>query len=404
MSTIWPDHVDAKFLERLRAVVAEVVAPAAAEIDKKDVYPAAIVRRLAKEGYTAVCLDEEWGGLAKPFPYMAAVFEEVGYASAATATSLITIFQSQQTIRMFGEESLKKEFLPKFRQGLLCSFAMTEAKHGSDVKRLDTKAVRDGSEWVLDGEKSFVTSSAAAELFVVLAEAPAGVTGFALTRDQAGVRPYLGASSHTFGLRNGPHLNLELKGVRLAADRKIGEEGKGVKVAATTLDHSRVAAAAIECGIARAAIDGAMGWAKDRVAFNQKVIEFQGIQWYLADLVTDIDAARLLTYEAASRLDAAGGGAGGPHGGKAPGDHDIARWGAEAKLMSSRVAFEAANKAIQICGAHGCGTDSPFGRYLRDAKTYEIAGGSSEILRNTIMKRLLVSLGRAPSAPPPSKS
>lgn len=389
MSNIWPDHVDAKFLERLRAVVAEVVAPAAAGIDRKDVYPAEIVRRLAKDGYTSVCLEEEWGGLGRPFPYMAAVFEEVGYASAATATSLITIFQSQQTIRLFGEESLKKEFLPKFRQGLLCSFAMTEAKHGSDVKRLDTKAVREGSEWVIDGEKSFVTSSAAAELFVVLAEAPAGVTGFALTRDQAGVRPYMGASSHTFGLRNGPHLNLELKGVRLAADRKIGEEGKGVKVAATTLDHSRVAAAAIECGIARAAIDGAMGWAKDRVAFNQKVIEFQGIQWYLADLVTDIDAARLLTYEAAAKLDRG---------------EDIARWGAEAKLMSSRVAFEAANKAIQICGAHGCGTDSPFGRYLRDAKTYEIAGGSSEILRNTIMKRLLVSLGVTASAPPPPKS
>ena len=125
------------------------------------------------------------------------------------------------------------------------------------------------------------------------------------------------------------------------------------------------------------------------MAFNQKVIEFQGIQWYLADLVTDIDAARLLTYEAAARLDRG---------------EDIARWGAEAKLMSSRVAFEAANKAIQICGAHGCGTDSPFGRYLRDAKTYEIAGGSSEILRNTIMKRLLVSMGVTPSAPPPPKT
>lgn len=388
MSSIWPDHADAKFLERLRAVVAEAVAPAAADIDKRDIYPAEVVRRLAREGYTAVCLDEQWGGLGRPFPYMAAVFEEVGYASAATATSLITIFQAQQTIRMFGEDSLKKSFLPRFREGLLCSFAMTEAKHGSDVKRLDTKAARDGSDWVLDGEKSFVTSSAAAELFVVLAESPVGVTGFALTRDQAGVRPYMGASSRTFGLRNGPHLNVELKGVRLAADRKIGEEGKGVRVAATTLDHSRVAAAAIACGIARAAIDGAMRWAKDRVAFNQKVIEFQGIQWYLADLVTDIDAARLLTYEAAARLDRG---------------EDIARWGAEAKLLASRVAFQAAEKAIQICGAHGCGTDSPFGRYLRDAKTYEIGGGSSEILRNTIMKRLLVSLGVTPSAPAPPK-
>lgn len=386
MSSIWPDHVDAEFLEPLRTLVREVVAPSADEIDKKDIYPSDIVRRLAKDGYTSVCLPQTEGGLGKPFPYMAATFEEVAYSSAAVATSMITIFQAQQTVRSFGSENIKRQYLPRFRQGLLCSFAMTESKHGSDVKRLDTKAVRDNDGWVIDGEKAFITSSSAAELFVILAEAPAGVSAFVLTRDMAGVRPYLSATSQTMGLRNGPHLNVELKNVRLAHDMLIGEEGKGVKVAAMTLDHSRVAAAAISCGIARAAVDGAISWAKDRVAFNQKVIEFQGIQWYLAELVTQIDAARLLVYEAAEKLDRG---------------EDIARWGAEAKLFASRVAVEAADKAIQICGAYGTTTHTPFPRYLRDAKVYEIGGGSSEILRNTIVKRLLASIGFVATPPKP---
>ena len=388
MATIWPDHVDEEFLTRLRATVAEVVAPAADEIDKKDIYPADVVRRLAKEGYTSLCLPPEWGGGGKSFAYMAAAFEEVAYASAAVATSMITIFQAQQTVRAFGSEAAKRKFLPRFRDGLLCSFAMTEAKHGSNVKQLDTKAVKDNDGWVIDGEKSFITSSSAAELFVILAEAPTGVSAFVLTRDMTGVRPYLSATSQTMGLRNGPHLNVELKRVRLSHDMLIGEEGKGVKVAAMTLDHSRVAAAAISCGIARAAIDGAIAWAKDRVVGTQTVLDFQGIQWYVADLVTQIDAARLLVYEAAAKLDRG---------------EDIARWGAEAKLFASRVAVEAADRAIQICGAYGTTTHTAFPRYLRDAKVYEIGGGSSEILRNTIVKRLMASLGVQASSPVAAK-
>jgi len=141
----------------------------------------------------------------------------------------------------------------------------------------------------------------------------------------------------------------------------------------TTLDFSRTVAAAISIGIARAAFDGALRFARDRIAFDRSVFELQGIQWYFAEMLTDIDAARLLTYQAAHALDR----------------HDqIARFSSEAKLMASRVATETASRAVQICGAYGVMESAPFGRYLRDAKAYEIAGGSSEILKNTIAKRL----------------
>ena len=295
---------------------------------------------------------------------------------------------------MFGSDALKQRYLPRFADGLLCSFAMTEARGGSDVKQLDTRARRDGDAWILDGKKSFVTSASAAELFVILAQTERGVTAFAVPSDTPGARLDAPPSTRTFGLRNGPHVDLILEGARVPLDHLIGEDGRGIRAAATTLDHSRVLAAAIGCGIARAAFSGALHFADKRSAFGHYVIEMQGIQWYLAELLAEIDAARLLTYEAATHLDAA-------HGTHAlPSDSDarkralldIQRWSSSAKLVATRTAVSTALQAIQICGVRGCLETAPFGRYLRDAKTYEIAGGSSEILKNTLGDYLLASV------------
>jgi acyl-CoA dehydrogenase len=385
MTDLWPAIADPLLVERLRAVVARDVAPHAAEIDRVDAYPLDVVRSLAREGFNAITVPKEYGGGGRSILDCVAVFEEVGYASGATATSLITIFQTAEVLNLFANETLKRRHLPRIAEGLVCSYAMTEAAHGSDVKHLDTKARRDGEGWVLDGEKSFVTSASKAELFVILAETEKGVTAFAVPRDTPGARTYESGSSATFGLRNGPHVNLELKNARIPLDHLVGEEGHGVRAAATTLDHSRVLAAAISIGIARAAVDGALTFARERVAFGKHVVEFQGIQWYLADLLAEIDAARLLTYDAAKHLDAG---------------REIERTSSEAKLLASRVAVHAASQAVQICGAWGCIESAPFGRYLRDAKTYEIAGGSSEILRNTIGKFLQGTLASKPAAPP----
>lgn len=377
-AALWQDFVDADWVAGLRAFVAGRIAPEADAIDREDVYPAGIIRDLARAGYGALTLPADVGGAERGHVYAAAAFEEASVASAAVGISMITNFQAQTMLKLFGADSLKARWLPAFADGLIASYALTEANHGSDIRSLDTKARREGGEWVIRGEKHFITSGSAAEFLVILAMTEAGVSVFAVPRDAKGVSSYEGGNSATFGLRNGPHVNVVLDEVRLPADHMVGEEGKGVRQAATVLNHSRTLAGAISLGIARAAFEGALAFARDRRAFDARVIEFQGIQWYFSQMLTEIDAARLLVYRAAAALDDG---------------EQILRWGSEAKLKASAVATEVAVKAAQICGAYGIMESAPFGRYLRDAKAYEIAGGSSEILKNTIAKFLLPVAG-----------
>lgn len=375
--TLWRHHVDPDFGAGLRDFAASMVAPHAEDIDRRDVYPVEIMKQLAARGYSTVTLDPAYGGEGRSYSHAVAVFEEISVASAAVGISLITIFQAQTMLNLFASESLKQRYLPLFRQGLLSSYSLTEANHGSDIRRLDTKAHIDGDHWVLHGEKSFITSGSAAEFFIILAETEHGVSVFAVPRETPGITIYEGETAATFGLRNGPHMNMRLDQVRLPLDHLIGTEGKGVRQAVTVLDYSRTLAGAISVGIARAAFEGALKFARNRIAFDKKVIDFQGIQWYFADMLTEIDASRLLIYAAADALDR----------------HDnIARFSSEAKLKACAVATDVASKAVQICGAYGVTENAPFGRYLRDAKAYEIAGGSAEVLKNTIGKYLVTGL------------
>lgn len=391
---LWAPRVDPAFAAAVDAAVAAAVAPDAERIDREDVYPLAAVQALARAGLTAAAFPIEDGGGGRPLRDLVAVFEAVAAASAATATSLVTIFQAGAAIQLFGGEALRRRYLPRIAAGLVCSFAMTEARGGSDVRRLDTRARRVDDGWVIDGRKAFVTSASAAELFVLLAQTDAGVTAFAVPADAPGLALAVTPATRTIGLRNGPHVDLTLDDVRIPDDHRIGDDGHGVRAAATVLDHSRVLVAAIGCGIARAAFDGALAFADHRQVGDRHVIELQGIQWYLAELLAEIDAARLLTYEAAGHLDAASPTHHLPR--EAParraGLLDIQRWSASAKLVATRTAVHAALQAIQICGVRGCLETAPFGRYLRDAKTYEIAGGSSEVLKNTLGDYLVAAV------------
>lgn len=370
---LWADLVDPDFVAGLRAFVRREIAPTADAIDRDDVYPVDAIRALAAAGYSTIYMPAQYGGGARDFRHAMAVFEEVSYGSAAVGISLITTLQPQIILKLFGNAALKDRYLPQFGRGLISSYALTEANHGSDIRSLDTKAVRSADGWVLDGEKSFITSSSAAEFYVILAETATGVSTFALPAGLPGLSTYKGPNSATFGLRNGPHLNLVLKDVVLPEDHLIGTEGKGVRQAVTTLDYSRTVAAGISLGIARAAFDHALRHARKRKVFDSTVFDKQGIQWYFADMLTQIDAARHLAYAAADVLDRGG---------------DIARASSEAKLLASRVATDVASTCVQICGAYGVMESAPFGRFLRDAKAYEIAGGSSEVLKNTIGKSL----------------
>jgi alkylation response protein AidB-like acyl-CoA dehydrogenase len=373
-NALWTDYVEPDFAAAIRRFATERIAPEADRIDREDIYPDTIVRALAREGYNTLPLPRDYGGQGRSFRHAACAFEEIAVASAATAICLITIYQAQTMIRLFGQDSLKARTLPRFTQGLISAYALTEANHGSDIRTLDTKARRDGDGWRIDGEKHFITSGTKAEFYIILAETEAGVSVFAVPHDTEGVSRYKGENSATFGLRNGPHMNVVFDGVRLPADHLVGTEGKGVRQAVTVLNYSRTLAGAISLGIARAAFEDALAFARDRTAFDSRVLEFQGIQWYFADMLTEIDAARLLIYRSAQALD--------------DGDQ-MARWGSQAKLMAAATATRVATQAAQICGAYGITENAPFGRYLRDAKAYEVAGGSAEILKNTIAKCLM---------------
>jgi alkylation response protein AidB-like acyl-CoA dehydrogenase len=373
-SQLWTDYVEPGFAAGIRRFATERIAPEADRIDREDIYPDTLVRALAREGYNTLPLPRDYGGQGRSYRHAACAFEEIGHASAATAICLITIYQAQTMIRLFGEESLKARTLPRFAQGLISAYALTEANHGSDIRTLDTKARRDGDGWRIDGEKHFITSGTKAEFYVILAETEAGVSVFAVPHEAEGVSRYKGENSATFGLRNGPHMNIVFDGVRLPADHLVGTEGKGVRQAVTVLNYSRTLAGAISLGIARAAFEDALAFARDRTAFDSRVLEFQGIQWYFADMLTEIDAARLLIYRSAQALDDG---------------EQMARWGSQAKLMAAATATRVATLAAQICGAYGITENAPFGRYLRDAKAYEVAGGSAEILKNTIAKCLM---------------
>jgi alkylation response protein AidB-like acyl-CoA dehydrogenase len=375
--SLWRHHVDTQFADGLRRFAATEISPFADDIDRRDVYPVDIMKAIAANGYATVTMDPRYGGSGKNYSHAVATFEELSVSSAAVGISLITIFQAQTMLRLFGSESLKEQYLPLFQKGLLASYSLTEANHGSDIRHLDTKAHVEGDKWILTGEKSFITSGSAAEFFIILAETEHGVSVFAVPRDLPGITIYKGSTAATFGLRNGPHMNMRLDRVELPLDHLVGTEGKGVRQAVTVLDYSRTLAGAISVGIARAAFEGALEFARNRIAFDKKVVDFQGIQWYFADMLTDIDASRLLIYAAADALDR----------------HDnIARYSSEAKLKACAVATEVASKAVQICGAYGVTESAPFGRYLRDAKAYEIAGGSAEVLKNTIGKYLVSGL------------
>jgi alkylation response protein AidB-like acyl-CoA dehydrogenase len=373
-TALWTPFVDEAFVADLRTFAATVVEPEAARIDRDDVYPVEIVKTMAARGYNTLTLPREYGGAGLSYLHAATAFDELSVASAATGICLITIYQAQTMIRLFGTDSLKRRYLPEFGKGLISAYALTESNHGSDITRLDTKARREGDEWVIEGEKHFITSGTAAEFYIILAETDVGVSVFAVPGDAEGVSRYEGQNSATFGLRNGPHMNIVLDKVRLPADHLIGTEGKGVRQAVSVLNYSRTLAGAVSLGIARAAFEGALAYARDREAFRQRVLEFQGIQWYFADMLTEIDAARLLIYRAAGALDSG---------------EQVPRWGSEAKYMAASVATRVAAQSAQICGAYGIMENAPFGRYLRDAKAYEVAGGSAEILKNTIAKCLM---------------
>ena len=364
--------------DQARDLAAREIAPKAAEIDRQQRFPRQAIDLLAKSGMLGVTVPSVWGGLGLDTMACALMIEELASACASTAAiaGLQNLLVCEPILR-FGTETLRRAWLPGLASGAkLGCFALTEPGGGSDLDGLATVARREGDAWVLCGTKSFVTGGPEAQVALVFAGTTTGgktaLSAFAVPTDTPGIS--FGPAYDKLGLRGAIASTMTLENARLPASALLGSEGGGREVIRFALDGGRIGAAALGVGIARAAFTAATHYAIDRRTKGTPIADHQAIQFKIADMSTHIDAARLLTWRAASSRDA-----GTPLGAQA----------AMAKLVASEVASRVASDAVQILGGNGCLADFPVERHFRDAKVMEIYEGTSEIQRLGIASVLL---------------
>ncbi len=354
------------------------IAPHAADWDREHRFPDELIPKLAELGLMGVCVPEEYGGAGADFLSYVLVLEELSRADAGVGVT-VAVHTSAATLPLlaFGTDEQRARFVPPLARGeQLGAFALTEPGSGSDAGSLRTTAMPDGDGWILNGSKQWITNGSRAGTFILFARtdpATAGARGVScFVVDAEHVR--ITREEEKLGLNSSTTSDLVLEGARVSRDRLLHEEGRGFRVAMATLDGGRIGIAAQALGIAQAAFDVARAYAIDREQFGRRIGDFQAIQWKLADMATEIDAARLLTYRAAWLKQE-----GRPH----------AAEGAKAKLFASEMARRQTAEAIQILGGYGYTREFPVERYYRDAKITEIYEGTSEIQRLVIARSIL---------------
>jgi butyryl-CoA dehydrogenase len=355
------------------------VLPQAAENDRAHRFPAELVKRMAELGFLGIAVPEEWGGAGMDNVAYVLVMEEISRACAGTGVIMsVNNSLSSDPILKFGTDAQKKEWLvPMARGELLGCFALSEPGAGSDAAAQKTTARLVGDEWVISGTKNWITNAPNARVSVLFAmndsaRGHKGITAFLLPLDTPGVT--LGPPDKKLGIRASQSCQIFLEDVRLPRSAVLGEVGGGFKVAMSTLDGGRIGIAAQALGIGRACLEDAVKYALERQTFGKPIAQHQAIQWKIADMATELDAARVLTLRAASMKDK-----GQRHSPES----------AMAKLLASDAANRAAREAIQIFGGYGYLEDYPVERHFRDAKITEIYEGTSEIQRLVIAGSLL---------------
>jgi alkylation response protein AidB-like acyl-CoA dehydrogenase len=356
----------------------EEIEPNAAEWDRAHGFPRELLAKLGALGLMGVCVPEEYGGAGADFLSYVLVLEELSRADAGLGVT-VAVHTSAATlpILVFGTDAQKSRFVPPLARGeAVGAFALTEPGSGSDAASLQTRAEPVEGGWRISGTKQWITNGGFGGTILLFArtdpETPGarGVSAFVVDGSDVEVT----REEEKLGLNSSSTVDLALDGVRVDADRMLYEEGKGFHVAMATLDAGRIGIAAQALGIAQAAYDVAREYAKERRQFGKRIADFQAIQWKLADMSTEIDAARLLVYRAAWLKQQ-----GLPH----------TEEGAKAKLFASEMARRQTAEAIQILGGYGYTKEFPVERYYRDAKITEIYEGTSEIQRLVIARSIL---------------
>jgi alkylation response protein AidB-like acyl-CoA dehydrogenase len=363
----------------LRAFCEERVKPHARAWDHAEHFPMEVVKALGELGALGILVSPEFGGAGMDSLAVAVAVEEIArYDGSLALTVASHNGLGTSHIRVFGNDAQRKRYLPKLASGeWLGAWGLTEPGSGSDAAAMKTTAVRKGDHWVLDGSKMFITQGTVGQVFVVLALTDAGkrqkgITAFILERGMPGFsqRPIHGK----LGMRSSDTGELVMEHVEVPDSQRLGELGMGFINTLQILDKGRITIGALAIGLARGALEESARYARERRAFGKTIAEFDAIRWMLADMQTELQAARLLVHRAAVLADT-----GRPYG----------REASMAKLFASEIATRACNKAVQIHGGYGYTREFPVERYLRDAKLCEIGEGTSEVQRTVIARELL---------------
>ena len=358
------------------------IKPHLMEWDEAQHFPTDVFRKAGELGMLGVTIPEEYGGAGLSYIDYVNVIEELGVVDSGFALS-VAAHNSLCTghIYLAGNEEQKKNWLPKLSSGeWIGAWGLTEPGSGSDASGMRTTAVKDGDEWVLNGTKNFITNATYANISVVLAvtdrnDQKHGITAFAVEMDRNGIRP--GKKENKLGMRVSDTAELVLEDCRVPSTNVLGQVGYGFIDAMKVLDGGRISIGALAVGIARGAYEAARDYAKQRTAFGKPISDFQAIQFMLADMATEIDAARLLCHRAASIKDAG---------------ERVTQFSAMAKLYASEVAVRATEKGVQIFGGYGFIKEFPAEKYYRDVKLCTIGEGTSEIQRMVIARSILAAV------------
>jgi butyryl-CoA dehydrogenase len=362
--------------EMVRNFAETEIAPSARERDEEERFDRSLMfDKLGELGLTGIVFPEKYGGAEADYISYAIAVEELSRVCASTGVTLSAhLSLCANPIYLFGTEDQKQQFLIPLAQGKkLGAFGLTEPSAGSDAGGTKTTAIKDGDAWVLNVTKIFITNGGDAETYVILARTDKeaqkhhGISAFIVEKGTPGFS--FGKKEQKLGIRSSPTVELVFENCRIPGTNILGDEGSGFKVAMKTLDGGRIGIASQALGIAQGALDQAVAYAKERKQFNTPIANFQGVQFQLADMATQVEASRLMVYLAAY---------------KASAGLSYSQSSAMAKLMASETAMKVTTQAVQILGGYGYTRDFPVERMMRDAKITEIYEGTSEIQRLVI--------------------
>ncbi len=362
-----------------RQIADEKIAPVRRELDEKEEFPWEIMKTLAQSDLFGLFIPEEYGGLGKGSLELCVAVEELSRACLGVSTTYAANALGTYPILLFGSDAQKKKFLPDVAAGKrLVAFGLTEANAGSDAAGIQTTAKLDGNEYILNGTKQWITNGGEAEIYTIIAitdktKGPRGASAFIVEKGTPGFS--FGKKEEKMGIRASSTRELIFENCRIPKDNLIAKEGMGFIVAMKTLDHSRTGVGSQGVGVAQGAFDEALKFAKQRVQFGHPIITFQAVQHMLADMATEIEAARALIYSISRFIDS--------------GAKDITKESAMAKVYATDVAMRVTTNAVQVMGGSGYMREYPVEKMMRDAKILQIYEGTNQIQRNVIGQALI---------------